>query len=286
MAVTAKEVNALRKKTGAGMMDCKKALVEADGDMDKAIDLLRKKGAAVAAKRADRAANEGVVATSVSEDGKFGAMVEINCETDFVAKSDDFVAFADEILNEVVAAKAKDVDELFAKNPKLKDRLEEVTGKVGEKTEINRVASVEAPNGVVVDYIHLGSKLGVLVMIDGAPADKKNAYQSAGKDIAMQIAAMSPIAVDRGGVPKDVVEKEMEVYREMAVKEGKPEKIVDKIAQGRLNKFYEENCLLEQAYIKDNAVSVREFLEGFNKEHGAEATITDFLRFQLGENEE
>lgn len=283
MAITAQQVNELRKKTGAGMMDCKKALTEADGDMEKAIENLRKKGASVAAKRAERSANEGIIKTKVSDDKRFGAMAEINCETDFVAKSDDFVNFADLVIEKAYETKAENVATLLEKEADLNEKLVEITGKVGEKTEVSRVATVSSEKGMVIDYIHPGAKLGVMMLFDNVPAEKMEEFAVIGRDVAMQVAAMRPLAVGRDDVDKTVIEKELEIYKELAKKEGKPEQILEKIAQGKLNKFFQENCLTEQAYIKDNSKSVKELIAEFNKANSTEIVVTSFLRFHLGD---
>jgi elongation factor Ts len=281
MAITAAQVNELRQKTGAGMMDCKKALTEADGDFEKAIDILRKKGASVAAKRAEKSANEGMVATKVSEDSKFAAIVEVNCETDFVAKSEDFVSLTNAVLETVYSKKLNDVSEL-ANDSDIKAKIDQVMGKVGEKVEISRIATESAENGLLVDYIHMGSKLGVIVKFDNA-SDGRDELLQIGKDIAMQVAAMRPLCVYREEVPKDIVEKEMEIYKELARKEGKPEQILEKIATGRLNKFYQESCLAEQAFIKDNTKTVSNLLNEFNKKNNSQTKIALFKRFHLGD---
>ncbi|MBS4034033.1 MAG: elongation factor Ts [Ignavibacterium sp.] len=281
MAITAAQVNELRQKTGAGMMDCKKALTEADGDFEKAIDILRKKGASVAAKRAEKSANEGMVATKVSEDSKFAAIVEVNCETDFVAKSEDFVSLTNAVLETVYSKKLNDVSEL-ANDSDIKAKIDQVMGKVGEKVEISRIATESAENGLLVDYIHMGSKLGVIVKFDNA-SDGRDELLQIGKDIAMQVAAMRPLCVYREEVPKDIVEKEMEIYKELARKEGKPEQILEKIATGRLNKFYQESCLAEQAFIKDNTKTVSDLLNEFNKKNNSQTKIALFKRFHLGD---
>jgi elongation factor Ts len=282
MAVTAAQVNELRQKTGAGMMDCKKALIEADGDMEKAIEILRKKGAAVAAKRAQKAANEGLILTKVSDDKKHAAILEINCETDFVAKSEDFVHLANDVIDAVFKQHPSSVSQLLERDSNLNNKFNEVLGKVGEKIEISRFVNEKAEHGMLVDYIHLGSKLGVLVKFD----DVKNGVDELsviGKDIAMQVAAMNPICVNREEVPKTTIEKEIEIYKELARKEGKPEKILDKIAEGKLSKFYQENVLTEQAFIKDNSKSVGDLLKEFNSKHGTQTKVTLFYRFHLGD---
>jgi elongation factor Ts len=282
MPITASQVNELRQKTGAGMMDCKKALTEANGDFEKAIDILRKKGAAVAAKRAEKSANEGLVVLKISDDNKTGVIAEINCETDFVAKSSDFINLADSVLQTVFTQQPANPEELLTKNPALSNQLNDVMGKVGEKIEISRFAVDKVSEGVIVGYVHLGSKLGVLVKFDGASSGQEELAEM-GKDIAMQVAAMKPICVYREEVPKDLIEKEIDIYKEIARKEGKPEQILEKIATGKLNKFYQENCLVEQAFIKDNAKSVNDLLKEFNSKHGTNAKIVLFRRFHLGD---
>jgi elongation factor Ts len=281
MAITAAQVNELRQKTGAGMMDCKKALTEANGDFEKAIEILRKKGASVAAKRAEKSANEGMVKTKISADKSTGFIVEVNCETDFVAKSNDFMDFTEKVLNAVESKKPASVQELLG-DLELKTKMTDLLGKVGEKIEVSRFAIEKAVEGIVVDYVHLGSKLGVLVRFDNA-GKAADDLSEMGKDIAMQVAAMSPICVKRDEVPQEVINKEIEIYKEISRKEGKPENILDKIAQGKLNKYYQENCLVEQAFIKDNSKSVGDLLKEFNSKHGTNASIKLFHRFHLGD---
>jgi len=281
MAITAAQVNDLRQRTGAGMMDCKHALEEANGDIQKAIEILRKKGASVAAKRAEKSANEGSVVTKVSDDKKYATILEINCETDFVAKSEDFVNLAKFVLDAVHKSKPKNVEELM-KNSDVQDKLNEVLGKVGEKIEISRFDIMEAKDGLLVDYIHMGSKLGVLINFDDVKAGSNELYLI-GKDMAMQVAAMNPISVKREDVPKATVDKEIEIYKELAKKEGKPEQMLEKIAMGRLNKFYQENVLLEQAFIKDNSKTVSDLLKEFNTKHNSNVKVARFDRFHLGD---
>ena len=281
MAITAAQVNDLRQRTGAGMMDCKRALEESNGDIQKAIEILRKKGASVAAKRAEKSANEGLVVTKVSDDKKSGTILEINCETDFVAKSADFINLANFVIDTVHKSKPKNVEELL-KNSNVQDKLNDVLGKVGEKIEISRFDIMEANDGLLVDYIHMGSKLGVLIKFENVKAGNDELY-SLGKDIAMQVAAMNPISVKREDVPKDTVDKEIEIYKELAKKEGKPEQMLEKIAMGRLNKFYQENVLLEQAFIKDNSKTVSDLLKEFNAKHSTSARVARFDRFHLGD---
>ena len=282
MTITAAQVNELRKKTGAGMMDCKSALVEANGDMIKAVEILRKKGTAVAAKRADRSANEGIILTKISDDKKRGSILEINCETDFVAKSEDFVKLADKAIKTAFEKSADSVNKLLEKNPDLNDMLNDVLGKVGEKIEISRLANEEASNGLLVDYIHPGSKLGVMVKFDNVN-NSSDELVDLGKDVAMQIAAMNPLCVAREEVEKETIEKEIEIYKEISRKEGKPEQILEKIAHGKLNKFYQENVLLEQAFIKDNSKTVSDLIKEYNLKHKSDSKIKLFHRFHLGD---
>ncbi|MBN1301808.1 MAG: elongation factor Ts [Melioribacteraceae bacterium] len=283
MSISASQVKELRDKTGAGMMDCKQALTEANGDFGKAVELLRKKGASVAAKRAERSANEGVVKTYISEDGKQAVIVEVNCETDFVAKSDDFIQFSDFVTDAVVKNKPSDIDELMglSHNGKLvSDELSATIGKIGEKIEVSRFSIDSTDNGTFVDYIHHGAKLGVLVKAENTNSNDVSALL---KDIAMQAAAMKPIYLTVDEVPKTEIEKEKEIYKEVARKEGKPEQILDKIADGRINKFFQEVCLLEQAFIKDNAKSVKDVIADFNKANNSDIKLTRFYRFHLGD---
>ncbi len=282
MTVTAQQVNELRQKTGSGMMDCKKALIEAEGDMQKAIEILRKKGQAVATKRAEKTAGEGLVLTRIANDKKSGVIVEVNCETDFVANSEDFVNFAKMAVEKAAATMPASPNELIEKNNDIKNTLHDVMGKVGEKIEISRLAAEKSDNGIIVDYIHPGSKLAVIVVFNNA-AGHADALAALGKDIAMQVAAMRPICVYREEVPKDLIEKEIEIYKEVARKEGKPEPILEKIALGKLNKYYQENCLYEQAYIKDNAKSVGDLLKEFNSRNNSDVKIDHFRRFHLGD---
>ncbi|MBU1099719.1 MAG: translation elongation factor Ts [Bacteroidetes bacterium] len=286
MAITAQQVKELRDKTGAGMMDCKKALGEAEGNFEKAVEVLRKKGASVAAKRAERTASEGIVLTKLFNDDKNAAIVEVNCETDFVAKSKDFIEFANFILDTIVDVKPADIEGLLAaesNGKKVADELTSAVGKVGEKIEISRFALESTENGILVDYIHHGSKLGVLLKIDNVPADKAAEFTTSMKDVAMQIAAMKPLTVYRDDVPSEVIVKEIDIYKEVARKEGKPEQILEKIADGKMNKFYQENCLSEQVFVKDNSKKIGDIVSEFNAANEAEAKIVLFHRFHLSD---
>ncbi len=273
--ISAKDVMKLRQMTGAGMMDCKKALVEAEGDFDKAIENLRKKGQKLSAKRADRDAKEGVVIAKVSGDSKKGVVVRLSCETDFVAKNEDFVNFTKEIADLALANFPETKDALLGldfNGMALGDKITEQIGVIGEKLEIADYQSLEAEQ--VVSYIHMGNKAGVIVGLSkgGDPAAE------AGRNVAMQVAAMKPIALDKDDVDSAVVEKEIEIGKELARNEGKPEAILEKIAMGRLNKFYKENTLLNQAYVKDNKMSIKDYLNGV--ENGL--TVTAFKHIALG----
>ena len=286
MAVSANQVKELRDKTGAGMMDCKQALTESNGDFEKAVEILRKKGASVAAKRAERTANEGVVLTRVFNNGKTGAILEVNCETDFVANSDDFTNFANFVMDAVISNKPADVAALLqiTKDGKnIADELNALIGKIGEKIEISRFALDNTTNGEIVDYIHMGSKLCVLIEAENVPADKAEEFQPILKDIAMQVAAMRPLSIYRDELDKTLVEKEIEIYKEIARKEGKPEQILEKIALGKLNKFYEENCLFEQAFVKDNTKKISVLIDDFNKKNSAQTKLVKFRRFHLSD---
>ena len=274
MAITAQEVKRLRETTGVGMMDCKKALQEADGDFEAAIELLRKQGQKVAAKRADRDATEGAIVTAVADDGSVGVMVEVNSETDFVARNDEFVAFAAKVAATVLAARPADMDALRALDfdgQSLGDALTQMTGKIGEKIDVRRFEIMTSDSGRVVDYIHAGSKLGVLVEMTGT-----GDLAEAGRDVAMQAAAMNPLAATRDDVPQDIQDKEVEIGREQARAEGKPAQILDKIAQGKLERYFKDNVLVEQPFVKDASVTVQKMLDGKG------AGLVRFTRFALG----
>ena len=273
--ISASDVNKLRQQTGAGMMDCKKALVEANGDFDAAVDYLRKKGAKVAASRQDRESNEGVIIAKTAADGKSGIVVEVNCETDFVAKNADFIAFAESVADAALAAKPnslEDLKDIAIDGTKIADLLLDQTGKIGEKIDVSKFETASADK--VIAYIHGNYRLGVLV---GLSADVEGADE-AGKDVAMQIAAMNPVAIDKDGVDTKTIERELEIAKEQILAEGKPEAMVEKIAQGKLNKFYKENTLLNQEFVKDSSKNIAQFLDSVSKG----LTVTVFKRIQLG----
>ena len=275
MSITAADVKKLRDMTGAGMMDSKKALTEAEGDFEKAVENLRKKGQKIADKRADREAKEGLVLTRISEDAKKAVAIEINCETDFVARNEDFQAKAESFLN---AAYDGDIDNLDALMATTVDRetianhLQNMTGTIGEKIQISKVVLVTT-EGTLIDYIHPGNQLGVLVDFDGIVENAEVA-----KDVAMQVAAMKPIAVTQNEVDASIVEKELEIAKEQLINEGKPAEIAEKAAKGKLRRFYEERVLLNQKFVKDNGVNVKQYLEQNNT-----PLAKAFYRIQLGE---
>ncbi len=276
MAITAKDVNKLRQMTGAGMMDCKKALVEADGDFDKAIEHLRKKGQKVSASRADRETTEGVVITRTSDDNSKGVAIALTCETDFVAKNEDFVALANQAADLAFENSPADIDALKALSVgeiTLGEKIIEATGKIGEKIEIKVYAELEGE--AVVPYIHSNGKLAVMVALKNVGGAD---VEAAGKDVAMQIAAMNPVAVDKDGVDPSVVEKEIEIGKEQARQEGKPEQILEKIAQGKLQKFFKDNTLLSQAFVKDSSMNIQQYLDSVSKG----LTVSDFKRISIG----
>ncbi len=275
MSFTTADVVKLRKVTGAGMMDCKNALKDADGNFDRAVEIIREKGKLIANKRADRDATEGAVLAKVAGDNKFGALLVLNCETDFVAKNENFVAFAASILDVALANKAENLDAL--KNLDLggrtvEDQVTEQTGVIGEKLELSSYSTIQAET--VVAYIHPGNKLATLVGFNKAGVDTQVA-----KDIAMQVAAMAPVAVDTDSIPQEVIDKELEIAREKYRQEGKPEAMLDKIAQGSLNKWYKEVTLLNQVYVKDGKISIREFLAQNDKD----LTVTAIERYNLND---
>ena len=274
--ISAADVNKLRQMTGAGMMDCKKALIESNGDFDAAIDNLRKKGQKISLNRADRAAQEGAVIALTSEDRKTGIVVELNCETDFVAKNEDFVKLAYEIANLALTNKPADADALKALSIgslTFEQRLMDEMGKTGEKMDVSKYAIINGEN--VIAYIHAGNKMGVLVEMNNAPSE---ANTNAGKDTAMQIAAMNPLALNEAQVPAETIAREIEVGKEQAIAEGKPAEMAEKIAQGRLNKFYKEYTLLNQEFVKDSSKSIAKMLSDTE----AGLTVVSFKRIALG----
>ena len=244
MEITLDLIKELRNKSGAGISDCKKALQESDGNMEKAIEYLRKKGAAMAVKRADKIANEGAVKSKISLDKETGVIIEINCETDFVSKGEEFQKFAEEIANTALIINSDDVEKILSsKNEGLtiKEMIDEIMGKVGEKVELKRAKLINVPEGFIADYIHFGSKLGALVGLKGTPSDEA---EKLGKSIAMQVVAMNPQSIDRTGVSDEIIEKEKEIYLTVAKNENKPDKIAATIVNNKIERFFQDNCLL------------------------------------------
>ncbi len=273
MSFTTADVVKLRKITGAGMMDCKNALKDAEGNFDRALEIIREKGKLVASKRADREATEGVALAKVTDDKKFGALVVLNCETDFVAKNENFVAFADSILDVALAQKPENLDNLKGlelDGRAIEEQVTEQTGVIGEKLDLSYYGKIEAET--VISYIHPGNKLATLVGFNKAGVEEQVA-----KDVAMQVAAMAPVSVDTDTIPQEVIDKELEIAREKYRQEGKPEAMLDKIAQGSLNKWYKEVTLLNQAFIKDGKISVKDYLAQNDKD----LKVTGFERFTL-----
>ena len=275
MAISAQDVKQLRDMTGAGMMDCKKALAEADGDLEKAVEILRKKGQKLSLKRADREAKEGVVIAHVSDDGKRGVVIRLSSETDFVAKNEDFIALAKGFAKIALNEFPEDLNQLLSTDYNgitIGEKVTEQVGVIGEKIELVDYERLEADQ--VVPYIHMGYKAGVIVGLNKSG----DSFEQAGRDLAMQIAAMKPVAVDKDGVDQSVIEKEIEIGKEQARAEGKPDNLLEKIAMGKLNKFYKESTLLNQAFVKDGSMSVRDYLSNIDKD----LTVEDFKHVMLG----
>ena len=289
--ITSQMVKELREMTQAGMMDCKKALVEADGDMDKAVEWLREKGLAAAAKKAGRIAAEGVVASYITEDAKVGVVVEVNCETDFVAKTDNFINFSKNVAKHIALANPADVDALMNQkfvddeSKTITDLVSDATVSIGEKISIRRFARYETDKGAVESYIHMGGKIGVLLLVenDNAETIANDTFKTFYHDVALQIAAAKPSYVCKEEVPSENLAKEREILRAQALNEGKPEKIVDKMVDGRIQKYYKEVCLVEQPFVKDGDKSIAQLTAEVAKEIGANINIVSFERFERGE---
>ena len=284
MAFTAQDVKALREKTGCGMMDCKKALVEADGNMDKAVDILREQGLAKVAKKASRIAAEGVAFAKTSADNKVGVVVEVNAETDFVAKNADFMSFVETVADTIMVNAPADTDALMACKAEGTDvtvdaLLTEKIQVIGENIKIRRFTRFE---GACVSYVHAGGKIGVLVNFDTDLADKDEIV-ACGKDVAMQIAALGTLYLNRDAVPAEVIEHEKEIMKAEVINSGKPEAIADKIVMGKINKYYKENCLVDQEFVKDNKQTVKQYVDSVAKSLGGAITIKEFVRFEKGE---
>ena len=276
VTISAKEVNELRQKTGSGMMDCKKALVESGGDFDKAIDILRKKGQKVSEGRSGRETSEGIVLYKLSASEDKASMLSFTCETDFVAKNEEFVDLGNQILDHSFSNNLSNIEDVLNADIdglSVAQHITNLVGKIGEKIEISDYKSISGEK--IVPYIHAGSKLGVLVSLSGTDSVD---YVSAGKDIGMQIAAMNPISLNSDGVDQSVIDKEIEIGKEQAIKEGKPENIVEKIAQGKLQKFFKENTLLSQSFVKDSSLSVEKYISSYS----SDLKVESFLRISIG----
>ena len=283
--ITAAQVKELREITGAGMMECKKALVEAEGDLDKAIDVLRTRGLAAVAKKAGRATNEGAILAVVADDAKSGAIIELDCETDFVAINEKFKAYAEKIARAALAAGVNDVEACKAADADgetVEAVLTDAIHVMGENIQLARVNTVAADG--IASYVHTDGKKAVLVQFDLEGIDPTSPeFQTCGRDVAMQAVAMSPIAATREAVDEAVIAHEMEIYKAQAAESGKPEAIQEKIATGRLEKFYKEQCLAEQVFVKDNDLTVLQYVNGVAKQLGGSIKIAGFVRFLLGE---
>jgi len=283
MEITLDLIKELRNKTGAGINDCKKALQESDGNIEKAIETLRKKGAAMAVKRADKVANEGAVKSKISDDKKTGVMIEVNCETDFVSKGDEFQNFADSIAKTALSINSDDIQKILSakteKDLTIQESIDEIMGKVGEKTELKRAKLINSADGFVAEYVHFGSKLGALVGIKGKLTDDS---EKLAKSIAMQIVAMNPQSIDRTGISQETIDKEKDIYLTVAKNENKPEKIAATIVNNKIERFYQDNCLLEQEYINESGKSIKDLIAEFNKKNDNSLEITEMVRFQLG----
>lgn len=285
--ITAQMVKELRERTGAGMMDCKKALNEANGDSEKAVEILREKGLAAAAKKAGRIAAEGIVKTYISEDGKIASIVEVNCETDFVAINEDFVALAENVAKQSATTNATTTEELVAEkyiadeSKTIQETVNELIAKIGENMAVRRFSKLAVEHGVIESYIHGGGKIGVLVKLE-CEKDSE-VLKVVAKDVAMQVAATNPLFLNRDAVDNESLEKEKEIYRVQALNEGKPEKIVEKMVVGRVQKYYKENCLVEQVWVKNSDLTIEKYLQEKSKEVGAPITVAAFVRFEKGE---
>lgn len=283
MAISAKDVMALRQKTGAGMMDCKKALAENDGDIEAAIKFLREKGMARAEKRAGREANEGRVAVLINEDHTAGTMVMINSETDFVARNEEFIGVVSHYVGEAMNIGAEKVEnDLIPADAFDQNVLKELSGKIGENLTLNCASYVADANGFIDSYVHPGDQLGVLIVLTGEGV-KSDAAKALSHDLVLQIAAASPQFATSDQVPEEVIAKEKEIYAAQMRNEGKPEAIIEKIAMGKLNKFFEEICLVNQVYVKDSKMKVKDRIAEAAKEAGASLEVAKFVRFKIGE---
>ena len=283
--ITAKSVKELRDRTGAGMMACKKALTETNGDVEKAIEILREKGLAAAAKKAGRVAAEGIVKTYQTEDCKKAVVVEVNCETDFVAENDQFKSFVDKLAAFIAESKATTVEELeaetFEDGKTVKEALTDLIAALGENMKVRRFKKFEVQNGVVQTYMHGAGRIGVAVEL--ACDSDSDVVKAVAKELCMQVAAANPLFLDKNSVDQTAIEKEREIYRAQALNEGKPEKIVEKMVEGRINKYYKEVCLVDQLWVKDGDKTISKLLDEKSKEVGSPISVASFVRFERGE---
>ena len=284
--ITATMVNELRKKTGAGIMNCKNALVEAEGNEEKAIEILREKGLANADKKSDRIAAEGIVIAQVSDDRKTGVLVEFNCETDFVAANEDFKKLAREIAKQYIDSNASSLEDLMnekisSEDVSIKDAIVNLIARLGENMTLRRVKKTSVSDGIINSYIHAGGKIGVLVKLECKNSNE--VLVQLAKDLAMQIAAANPEYIDKDSIDEDLLKKEREIYKIQAMNEGKPEKIAERMVEGKIKKFYKEKCLLEQVWVRDPDYSINKLISEKSNEIGAEIKCTEFARFERGE---
>ncbi|MFU0823891.1 translation elongation factor Ts [Clostridium sp.] len=285
--ITAGMVKELRERTGAGMMDCKKALTASNGDMEKAIEFLREKGLAAAAKKAGRVAAEGLVVTYVTDDNKTAVVLEVNCETDFVAVNDQFINFTNSIAKQIASSNVTTVDQLLEEkfindsNITVKEALTALIAKIGENMNIRRFEKLTVQNGVISSYIHGDGKIGVLVKLNCEKED--SSLLQLGKDLAMQVAAANPLFLDENSVDQEALDKEREIYRVQALNEGKPEKIVEKMVEGRIKKYLKEVCLVDQVWVKNSDYTIKKLLEEKSKQIGSPISIDSFVRYERGE---
>ena len=289
MSISAQQVKELRDKSGVGMMDCKKALVESNGDIDKAFDYLRKAGVAKAQKKEGRDAKEGLIISDISSDGKFGTLLELNCETDFVANTDDFKSLGNDIIKHIKNSEFSQLDDILNEkfindnNKKLKDVITDAVGRLGENIVLSRFCKYSVESGLVVSYIHPGSKLGVLLKFNSDQVSNKDSLNDFGKEISMHIAATSPISVSIDDVSSEIIAKEREIFSDQAKKSGKPDNIIEKMVDGRINKFYKENVLLEQVFVKDPSKLVKDLISEKSNSSNLNLSVSEFSRFQIGE---
>lgn len=286
MVITAKMVAELRERTGSGMMDCKKALTQTDGDIEKAIEVLREKGLAAAAKKAGRIAAEGLVSTYIVEDSSVGSIVEFNCETDFVAQNNDFIQLSNGLAKQVALSNVNSVEELLASKyiennaATVQETITGLIAKLGENMNVRRFNKLSVNNGIVYGYIHGGGRIGVIVSVEGGTSDS---IKEVAKELSLQIAAANPLFLSKEEVTGEALDKEKEIYRQQALNEGKPENIVEKMVNGRIQKYYKEVCLIEQPWIRDQDLTIKKFIENKSKELGVTIKIDKFVRFEKGE---